>query len=81
MKVIRIRKEGRAMRKDRRLSQWDVTATSGSDVLGIGVCWGDMAGKVKTNQIGFVRQKTVAKTRSKVSGKVAPKAGNKTTKF
>ena len=35
--------------------QWDVDDTYGSDIHGLGQAWGDMRGKVKTKQIGFVR--------------------------
>lgn len=69
------------MSRERRFSQWDLTATSGSDILGNGVCQGDIAGKVKTSQIGFVRQKPAVKTKSRVSAKGSPKAGNKITNF
>lgn len=34
---------------------WDKADEFGSDILGQGNCWGNIAGKVKTAQIGFVR--------------------------
>lgn len=43
---------------------WDDDDTWGSDILGIGSCQGDITGKVKTRQIGFVR-KAVSEVRSK----------------
>jgi hypothetical protein len=37
--------------------QWDDDATFGSDIIGVGTGWGNVTGKVKTAQIGFVREK------------------------
>lgn len=38
-------------------------------INGTGVCWGDMKGKTKTAQIGFVRAKDKAKTNARNTGK------------
>ena len=53
----------------KRPKQWDNDAEWGSDILGNGACQGNLTGKVKTKQIGFVR--TNVKT---------PKAAKKTAK-
>lgn len=34
---------------------WDEESFWGSDIIGNGQAWGDMRGKVKTKQIGFIR--------------------------
>lgn len=39
----------------KKSKQWDVDDTYGSNIHGLGSAWGDMRGKVKTKQIGFVR--------------------------
>jgi hypothetical protein len=42
----------------RRGTNWDDEDTFGSDILGTGAAWGEMRGKVKTKQIGFIRYET-----------------------
>lgn len=39
----------------KRGTNWDDDDTFGSDILGTGAAWGEMRGKVKTKQIGFIR--------------------------
>lgn len=39
----------------KRTNSWDSDDTFGSDIHGFGQVFGDIAGKVKTAQIGFVR--------------------------
>ncbi len=61
--------------------QWELDAEYGSDILGTGQAWGDMRGKVKTKQIGFVRSDGRSKgpkdvpRKSGVSNKGRSKAG------
>jgi len=50
-------------------------------IIGNGACQGDLTGKVKTRQIGFIRQKAQVKTKVKASPKVSLNAGNKITNF
>lgn len=56
---------------NRKFSQWEADAKYGSDILGNGACQGDLTGKVKTRQIGFVRSEREIKPHRK--------PGNKTT--
>ncbi len=58
------------------MKQWDRDATFGSDILGNGSCFGNLTGKVKTKQIGFLRNDRVSKV-ANVSKKtqIQPKTG------
>ena len=57
------------------MKQWDEDNTFGSDILGNGQAWGDMRGRVKTRQIGFVRNDRVSEMAN-----VRPKAKANTPK-
>lgn len=57
---------------------WEKDAEFGSDILGTGTVQGDLTGKVKTKQIGFVRQE-FSRSLPNPKRKSSPKAGNKIT--
>lgn len=61
---------------------WEYDDVADSNILGSGQAWGDMRGKVKTKQIGFVRNDCVPKManvrpKTKANSAKCPKVGTK----
>jgi len=64
----------------KRTTDWDVEDSFGSDILGTGMAHGSVCGKVKTAQIGFIRDRVAPARKAKAKAQAKPTRSRRPTR-